>query len=240
MTFTTDRIKRTKEQLGQNAAGRIQSGMVVGLGSGSTAAEFIHALGRRIRSGDLDNLRAVATSFQSTLIAREHGIPVFPIDAFEQIDVVVDGADEVDPQSNLIKGGGGAHTLEKIVASMARVLIIVVDSRKMVERLGTTCPVPIEVVPVAYGSVLRAVRELGGIPELRTGAGKAGPVISDLGNFLIDARFAGISSPSELEVQLNNLPGVVDNGIFAGMADLVLVGELEDREPSVTERVVGG
>lgn len=226
MSWTSDQVIEAKRQVGKAAAGLVKSGMTVGLGSGSTSAEFIHALGRRLRAGELEDIRCTATSFQARLLARKLDIPIESLDAFGSLDLVVDGADEVDPQLNLIKGGGGAHTIEKVVASMASRFVVIVDSRKLVEELGTTFPVPVEVIPLAYQAVSRGIEKLGGRPRIRMGVKKAGPVVTDLGNFIVDVAFDSISNPSRLEQQLNCLPGVLENGLFVGLTSLVLVAEV--------------
>jgi ribose 5-phosphate isomerase A len=153
----------------------------------------------------------------------------------DRIDVAIDGADEVDPQKNLIKGGGAAHTQEKIVDSLAERFIVVVDSGKLVDKLGSTFLLPVEVVPMALHPVLRAITKLGGKPELRMGVRKAGPVVTDQGNLVIDVKFDAIDNPAELEKTLNNIPGVLENGLFVGVADQVLVGEIVEGQPKVRE-----
>ncbi|HEY9845979.1 MAG TPA: ribose 5-phosphate isomerase A, partial [Candidatus Caenarcaniphilales bacterium] len=147
----------------------------------------------------------------------------------------IDGADEVDPQHNLIKGGGAAHTREKVVDSLAAQFIVVVDSSKLVERLGSTFPVPVEVLPMAIAPVTQAIGKLGGKPELRMGVKKDGPVITDQGNMVLDVMFDSIDNPAELEKTLNNIPGVLENGLFVGLTDLVLVGELQGDQPNVRQ-----
>jgi ribose 5-phosphate isomerase A len=168
-------------------------------------------------------------------LARENEIPILPLAEAESLDLVVDGADEVDPALNLIKGGGAAHTREKIVASMAKEFIVVVDSRKLVDQLGSRFPVPVEILPNAYRSVIPSLRSLGGEPTLRMAVQKAGPVITDQGNFVIDVRFDRIDQPKDLERELNNLPGVLDNGLFVGLATSVLVADLVDGKAKVRE-----
>jgi ribose 5-phosphate isomerase A len=151
------------------------------------------------------------------------------------MDVAIDGADEVDPNKNLIKGGGAAHTREKIVDSLADQFIVVVDGSKLVDRLGSTFLLPVEVLPMAMTPVMRAIEKLGGQPTLRMGVKKAGPVITDQGNMVIDVKFDAIDNPAELEKTINNIPGVLENGLFVGVADLILVGEIEDGKPVIRE-----
>jgi ribose 5-phosphate isomerase A len=169
------------------------------------------------------------------VLAKEHGIPLTSLDAVDHIDVAIDGADEVDPQKNLIKGGGAAHTREKVVDSLAAQFIVVVDSGKLVDRLGSTFKLPVEVIPMAYAPVMRAIEKLGGKPELRMGVKKAGPVVTDQGNMVIDVTFDSIDNPGELEQTINNIPGVLENGLFVGVANVVLVGEVKDGKPLVRE-----
>ena len=213
----------------------MQSGSIVGLGTGSTTAYTIQFLGDRLKSGELKDIIGIPTSFQAEVLAKQYGIPLTTLDAVDHIDIAIDGADEVDPQKNLIKGGGAAHTREKIVDYLANQFIVVVDSSKIVDRLGSSFPVPVEVIPMAIAPVMRAIEKLGGKPELRMGVKKAGPVITDQGNMVVDVKFETIDNPADLEKTLNNIPGVLENGIFVGVTDLVLVGEVKDGQPVVRE-----
>ncbi len=224
-----------KKQVGYAAADRVKSGMVVGLGTGSTTAYAIQAIGERLASGDLKDIKGIPTSFQAIVLARKFGIPLVSLDEVETIDVAIDGADEVDPNKNLIKGGGAAHTQEKIVDSLAKQFIVVVDGSKMVDRLGSTFLLPVEVLPMAVTPVMRAIEALGGKTELRMGVRKAGPVVTDQGNLVIDVKFDSIDNPAELEQTLNNIPGVLENGLFVNVADVILIGELKDGQAIVRE-----
>lgn len=235
MTAEVDPVKLMKQEVGKAAADRVQSGSIVGLGTGSTTAYTIQFLGDRLKSGELKDIIGIPTSFQAEVLAKQYGIPLTTLDAVDHIDIAIDGADEVDPQKNLIKGGGAAHTREKIVDYLADQFIVVVDSSKMVERLGSSFPVPVEVIPMAIAPVMRSIEKLGGKPELRMGVRKAGPVITDQGNMVVDVKFDTIDNPSDLEKTLNNIPGVLENGIFVGVTDLVLVGEVQDGKPVVRE-----
>jgi len=238
MTTGIDPVKVMKQQVGIAAAARVQSGSIVGLGTGSTTAFAIQAIGERLQSGDLKDVKGVPTSFQAIVLARQFGIPLVSLDEVDHIDVAIDGADEVDPQKNLIKGGGAAHTQEKIVDTLAEQFIVVVDGGKLVSKLGTTFLLPVEVVPMAVTPVMRKITQLGGKPELRMGIRKAGPVVTDNGNLIVDVKFdGGIDDPAGLEKVLNNIPGVLENGIFAGVADLILVGEIQNGQPVVREIV---
>jgi ribose 5-phosphate isomerase A len=232
---SADAVKLMKQQVGKAAADRVKSGAIVGLGTGSTTAFTIQFLGERLKSGDLQDIKGVPTSFQASVLAKQYGIPLTTLDEIDRIDIAIDGADEVDPQKNLIKGGGAAHTREKIVDSLAREFIVVVDSSKLVDRLGSTFPLPVEVLPMAVAPVTKAIEQLGGKPELRMGVKKDGPVITDQGNMVLDVTFAAIDNPAELEKLLNNIPGVLENGLFIGVADVVLIGEIQNDQPIVRE-----
>lgn len=224
-----------KKQVGYAAADRVQSGMIVGLGTGSTTAFAIQAIGERLQAGSLKDIKGIPTSFQAIVLARKYGIPLVGLDEVDHIDIAIDGADEVDPHKNLIKGGGAAHTQEKIVDSLAKQFIVVVDSTKLVEALGSTFLLPVEVLPMAVAPVTRALEALGGKPQLRMGVKKAGPVVTDQGNLVIDVKFDRIDNPADLEKTINNIPGVLENGLFVGVADVILVGEIKDGQPIVRE-----
>ncbi|NJK74618.1 MAG: ribose-5-phosphate isomerase RpiA [Microcoleus sp. SU_5_6] len=235
MTAEQDPVKLMKQLVGFAAADRVQSGTIVGLGTGSTTAYTIQALGDRLKSGQLKDIKGVPTSFQSEVLAKQYGVPLTTLDEIDRIDIAIDGADEVDPQLNLIKGGGAAHTREKVVDYLAAQFIVVVDSSKVVDKLGSTFKVPVEVLPMAITPVTRAIELLGGKPELRMGVKKAGPVITDQGNMVLDVKFDNLDNPGELEKTLNNIPGVLENGLFVNCTDLVLVGEIKDGKPAVRE-----
>ncbi len=235
MSTETDPVKLMKQQVGKAAAERVKSGSIVGLGTGSTTAYAIEYIGERIKSGELKDIKGIPTSFQAEVLAKQYGVPLTTLDEVDRIDVAIDGADEVDPNKNLIKGGGAAHTREKVVDALAEQFIVVVDGSKMVDKLGSTFLLPVEVLPMAMTPVMRAIAKLGGKPELRMGVKKAGPVITDQGNFVIDVKFDSIDNPAELEKTLNNLPGVLENGLFVGVTDVVLIGEIKDGKPIVRE-----
>ncbi|BAZ68571.1 MAG: ribose-5-phosphate isomerase RpiA [Pelatocladus maniniholoensis HA4357-MV3] len=233
MTAATDPVKLMKQQVGKAAADLVKSSSIVGLGTGSTTAYAIQYIGERLKSGEIKDIVGVPTSFQAEVLAKEYGIPLTTLDAIDHIDIAIDGADEVDPQKNLIKGGGAAHTREKVVDYLADQFIVVVDAGKLVDRLGSVFAVPVEVIPMAITPVMRTVAQLGGKPELRMGVKKAGPVITDQGNMVIDVKFDSIDDPVNLEKTLNNIPGVLENGIFVNCTDLVLIGEVKDGLPVV-------
>jgi ribose 5-phosphate isomerase A len=208
-----------KETAGECAAGLVEDGMVVGLGTGSTTAYAIKELGRRVADG-LDIL-GVATSFQSSFLAVENGITLTTLDEHPEIDIDIDGADQIAGFS-AIKGGGAAHTREKIVALSSKKFVVVVDESKCSDILSH--PVPLEVLPFALKFAIKKVAELGGKAELRMGVRKDGPVISDNGNFILDADFGRIDDPGSLDKKLSQCCGIVENGIFTGI-DAVYIGK---------------
>jgi len=218
-----------KQAVAEAAVAQIRDGMVVGLGSGSTAALMIQGLGARLAAGELHDIVGVTTSFQGEVLAAELGIPLRALNAIDRIDLAIDGADEVDPAFQLIKGGGACHVQEKLVADHAERFIVVVDSTKLVQRLNLDFLLPVEVLPGAWVQVQSRLKSMGGVAELRMATRKAGPVVTDQGNLVLDVRFeAGISDPIALERDINNLPGVLENGLFVNLADEVLVGEISD------------
>ncbi|MFM6221946.1 MAG: ribose-5-phosphate isomerase RpiA [Dolichospermum sp.] len=224
-----------KQEVGKAAANLVKSGSIVGLGTGSTTAYTIQYLGERLKSGEIKDIVGIPTSFQSEVLAKEYGVPLTTLDAVDHIDIAIDGADEVDTHKNLIKGGGAAHTREKVVDYLAKQFIVVVDSGKLVDKLGSVFAVPVEVIPMALTPVTNAIKALGGKPVLRMGVKKAGPVITDQGNMVLDVTFDSIDDPVNLEKTLNNIPGVLENGIFVNCADIVLVGEVIDGKPVVRQ-----
>lgn len=230
-----DPVKVMKQEVGRAAANLVRSDSVVGLGSGSTAAYAIEYIGDRLKQGEIENIQGVPTSFQSEVLARQFGIPLTTLDVIDRIDIAIDGADEVDPHKNLIKGGGAAHTREKIVDALAERFVVVVDAGKLVDKLGSQFLLPVEVIPLALTPAMRALSALGGKPALRMGVKKAGPVVTDQGNLVIDVKFDDIPNPSGLEAAINNIPGVLENGLFVGVADIILVGEVVDGQPQVRE-----
>ncbi|MEM3586443.1 MAG: ribose-5-phosphate isomerase RpiA [Candidatus Jordarchaeaceae archaeon] len=215
----------SKKKAAQAALKHVKDNMVIGVGTGSTVSCFIEFLGEKVREGL--KVLAVPTSYQSAILLSEHKIPLTTLMNHNSLDIVVDGADEVDPNLNLIKGGGAALTQEKIVASATEHLIIIVDSSKLVQNLGETGAVPIEVIPMAWKLVKNRLEKKGAKVVLREGSGKAGPVITDNGNFVLDAYFSKIPDPGRLESELKAIPGVVENGLFIGMTELVYVGSEE-------------
>lgn len=196
----------------------VQDGQVVGLGTGSTAAHFIKLLGERVKNGL--KIHGIPTSEKSRALASSLGIPLTTLDECQDIAVTVDGADEVDPQLRLIKGGGGALLREKIVASATRQLVIVADASKQVARLGKF-PLPVEVIKFAQALVAKKIAALGADVKLRTGA-DGRPFVTDENNHILDCRFGEIDDADALARRLSDMPGVVEHGLFIGMATVVL------------------
>jgi ribose 5-phosphate isomerase A len=212
-----------KERAAEHGAGLVQSGMVLGLGSGSTATLMVQAIGRKLTAGSLRDVRGVPTSSAIAAVARASGVPLTTLEQDPHLDLDLDGADEVDPGLNLIKGLGGALLWEKIVATASRRLVILADASKLVSRLGTKAPLPVEVVPFGWKSHLGFIEGLGGTPALRrTGAGE--PFVTDEGNYILDCRFDGIADPRSLEQALLLRAGIVGTGLFLGMAEQVILG----------------
>jgi len=219
-----DWIENAKKNAALEAVAHVKDGFVVGLGSGSTAAYAIQAIGTRLKKENM-HLLGIPTSFQAFLLAAENGIPITTLEEHPVIDVTIDGADQVNPKLELIKGMGGALTREKIVAKASKKNIVIADETKKVKTLGQeNQPVPIEIVPFAASLVIRAIRDTGGKPVLRESHGKLGPVVTDNGNFIIDANFGLIPDPQRLERKLKEITGVVETGLFIGTADLAYVG----------------
>jgi ribose 5-phosphate isomerase A len=212
---STEKLKRAAAA---EALERVRSGMRLGLGTGSTVAHFIDLLGERIRDGRLTGIQGVATSIQTTDRAHAVGIPVGALHELAPLDLTVDGADEVDPELNLIKGLGGALLREKMVAVESRELVIIADHGKRVDRLGTLAPLPVEVVSFAWQIHLPFLESLGSRPVLRTHTDGT-PLPTDNGNYVIDCHFAdGLPDPAGLESRLLRRVGVVETGLFLGMA----------------------
>ncbi len=216
-------IEDAKKRAALEAVKHIKNGQVIGLGSGSTAAYAIQEIGKLIRRKKWHVL-AIPTSHQAFLLAVDWSIPVTTLDEHPKVDVTIDGADQIDPYLNMIKGMGGALVREKIVASASKQEIIIADETKLVKKLGVNHPVPVEVLPSATVVVMSKIREMGGKPVLRTGTGKVGPVVTDNGNFILDVSMEKISDPEQLDAKLRSIPGVVETGLFIGLADIVYVG----------------
>ena len=224
-----DLQNQMKQAVAQAAVDQIQNGMILGLGSGSTAALMIEALAVKIKSGDIKDVVGVTTSFQGEVLASQLGIPLKSLSSVSEIDLAIDGADEVDPKFQLIKGGGACHVQEKLVADLAKKFIVVVDSTKLVEKLNLDFKLPVEVLPSAWKQVQKTLKDLEGEGNLRMAQKKAGPIVTDQGNLILDLTFRnGIDQPELLESQINNIPGVLENGLFVNLTDEVLVGKVEN------------
>ncbi len=210
-----------KEIAAASAVKLIKDGQIVGLGTGSTMRYALKEIARRIYENELEIL-CIPSSLDTQFLAVESGIPLTSLEEHQSIDIALDGADEVDGNLNLIKGGGAAHTREKIIARHAKKFIVIIDESKIKEKL--IMPVPVEVLPFAWKVVEKELKKLKGISKLRKAESKAGPVITDNGNFILDVDFGEIRNPKKLEGEINAISGVIENGIFAGMASEVHVG----------------
>ncbi|MCJ0930153.1 ribose-5-phosphate isomerase RpiA [Virgibacillus halodenitrificans] len=214
-----------KKAAGEASIKYVEDGMKIGLGSGSTVYWLIQALGQYIKDGG--KIEGIPSSEQTQRWAAEAGVPLTTFSKVEQLDVTIDGADEVDKNLQLIKGGGGALFREKIIAAAAKTLIIIVDETKKVKQLGRF-PLPVEVLPFGWEVTANRISKLGGKPELRK---KDGDIYrSDNGNYILDCSFSYIADPAILESQLKNIVGVVETGLFVNMADKVIVGKTDGLE----------
>lgn len=213
-----------KQRAGEAALQYVRDGMVVGLGTGSTAKFFIQAVGSALRTGNLRNVRGVPTSVYSERLARESGLPVVTFSQIQNIDITVDGADEVTADLMLIKGLGGALLREKLVAQNSKRLIIIVDQSKLVEKLGTRTALPVEVTPFGHEANARFLATLGCTPVLRRHPDGA-IYLTDNGNYILDCKFPVISDPHALDRKLADRAGVVESGLFLNMADAAIVAD---------------
>jgi ribose 5-phosphate isomerase A len=234
-----DTIKLMKEVAGKAAADNmVKSGMKLGLGTGSTAIHAIRRVGELLANGTLRDIYVFATSIQTEIECEKLKIPFYTLNSWELasgLDLTIDGADEVDPQNSVIKGGGGALLIEKIAAYASAEYVIVVDESKLTEQLGTGFPVPVEVIPAARTQVVRGLEKIGATVILREAVRKAGPVITEHGNIILDIRFGSPIDPSEMEAELNQIPGIVENGFFTKKPPVVYIahsnGTVETRLP---------
>jgi len=222
-----DNVKLMKAAAAKTAVDEmVKSGMKLGLGTGSTAIHAVRRVGELLSQGTLRDIRAFATSFQAEIECEKLQIPFFSLNSRELsagLDLTIDGADEVDPQNRLIKGGGGAHLIEKIAAYASAEYAIIVDESKLTERLGGGFPVPVEVVPDARAQVTKALEKLGANVIIREAVRKAGPVITEHGNLILDIRFNSPIDPQLMETEINIIPGVVENGFFTRKPPVVFI-----------------
>jgi len=213
-----------KEMAAREAVKYVEDGMVVGLGSGSTANKAIQLIGQKVKEEEIEII-GIPTSTASDLLGRAVGIRMGELDDHPQVDLTIDGADEVDPNLNLVKGLGGALVREKIVAASSRVEMIVIDDSKMVDRLCQKAPLPVEIVTYSRKSTMRKLAALGCVPELRMAEDE--PFLSDNLNYIVHCRFERIDDPRAMEAEIGMIPGVVDSGLFIGLASKVIVASAE-------------
>jgi ribose 5-phosphate isomerase A len=213
--------EKEKKVAGRAAAKLVRDGDIVGLGTGSTAYFTVVALGERVKAGL--KIIGIPTSVQTADLARKVGIPLTTLDEHPEIDITIDGADEVDPKLNLIKGGGGALTREKVIATASKKMVVVADSGKVVATLGKF-PLPVEIIAFARTVIEKKIASLGAVPKLRTKP-DGSPFITDNGNQILDCSFGKIDDPATLARVLSDTPGIVEHGLFIGIAKLALVGK---------------
>lgn len=218
--MTSQDLDELKRQAAHKALEYVRDGMIVGLGTGSTAKHMIAGLGERVRAGL--KVSGVPTSHETAALAKAAAIPLIETDDAWMIDVAIDGADQVDPQFNLVKGGGGALLKEKIVAASAKQFVVVVDHTKQVPHLGNAFPLPIEVIPFGWGSTARQLEAIGGKPVLRQRKGQV--FRTEAGHYIVDLHLGSIADPADLEIRLNQIPGVVETGLFVGRTTVLIVG----------------
>jgi ribose 5-phosphate isomerase A len=231
-----DPVEAAKKDAALAAVKHVKDGFIVGLGSGSTAAYAIEALGERVKKENLKIL-GVPSSYQAFSLAVQNKIPITTLEEHPTVDVNIDGADQIDPRLNLIKGMGAALAREKIVAAASKLNIIIADEKKKVKVLGeNNHPVPMEVLPFAISLVIRRLENIGGKPVLRETKGKLGPVISDNGNAIMDVTFGPIADTAKLAREMKMIPGVVETGLFIGLIDIVYVGAVAGTEKLVQKR----
>jgi len=209
-----------KKMAGEKAVEYVEDGMILGLGTGSTVEYTLRKLGELVKDGL--KIKGIPTSIHTRKIAKECNIPLTTLEENPEIDLTIDGADEVDSELNLIKGGGGALTREKIIAYHSKKEIIVIDETKIVKALGADFPLPVEVVKYGWTSTKKTLEEFGCTAELRKIIND--PYLTDNSNYILDCDFERIEEPEQLEKDINNIPGVVENGLFIGLVDEVIVG----------------
>lgn len=224
--MSDDLIEKGKRAAANKAVEEnVKKGMILGIGSGSTVVYAVERIAELNNANSL-NLKCIPTSFQSYQLIVENGLSLVSLDQYPELDLDIDGADEIDNDLNLIKGGGGCLVQEKIIASNSKKLVIIADYRKNSGLLGEQWKkgVPIEVIPMSYIPLMKKLEKLGGSPKLRMARAKAGPLVTDNGNFIIDVDFGIISNPKDLNMKILQLPGVVDTGLFIEMTSKAYIG----------------
>ncbi len=219
-----------KKRAAAKAVEHVKDEMVIGLGSGTTAAEAIRLLGSKIQVKKLKGVKGVPTSYQAIQEAVRSRVPLTTLDEYPELDLGFDGADQIDMDLNAIKGHGGALLREKIVASCCKEYILIVDETKKSNQLGVNQPIYLEVHPIAIQPVLLKLNKMGAKADVRLSNRKLGPVVTDNGNNLIDAHFGPITNPKELNIKLHSLQGILETGLFIGYADVVYVGTRDSLE----------
>ena len=212
MKENKNQILEKKRKSAAEALSFVKNNMIIGIGSGSTVREFIKLLGKS--SLDSSSIICIPSSFDTEQMLIDNKMRIGTLNQYPQLDLTIDGADRVDDKLNLIKGGGGAMLREKIIAAAAKEVIIIVDESKMVAKLDGSFPIPVEVVPHALNFVISKLESIGGKPTLRVASDKLGPTVTDNGNLILDTDFQEIKNPETLEITLNNIPGVMENGLF--------------------------
>jgi ribose 5-phosphate isomerase A len=225
--------EQIKQLVAKQAAQLVQNNMTVGIGTGSTIYWLILELGNQVKEGLF--FRAIPTSKKTAALAAQYNIPLAELNDVDRINITIDGADEINPHLQLIKGGGGALLQEKMVAAASRELIILADQSKLVQHLGKF-PLPLEVIPFGWKQVQRHIRETYNIEAVLRKQDDQ-PFITDHGHYILDCPFQRIEQPDELSFELNDVPGVVDNGLFINMADLALIGFPDGKTETITPQV---
>jgi ribose 5-phosphate isomerase A len=225
-----------KKRAATKAVEHIESGMILGIGSGTTTAEAIKIIGEKLKEGEIKNIKGVPTSYQSIQEAVKSRIPLTTLDEYPFLDLGIDGADQIDPSLNAVKGHGGAMLREKIVAACCKKYILIADDTKLTNVLGTQQEIYLEVHPFAITPVLKKILSMGAKASVRQAANKLGPVVTDNGNNIIDALFGPIENPRRLNRKLHSVQGLIETGLFIGYADLAYIGtklDVKKMEPKI-------
>jgi ribose 5-phosphate isomerase A len=220
----TDWADDAKRRAAEAAAAHVESGSFVGLGSGSTALHLIEILGERLSAGELHDIMGVPTSYQASSAAIRAGIQLTSLDEHPSLDISIDGVDQLDNGLQAIKGGGAALLREKVVASASKVYVLIADERKLTTCLGDGCPLPIEVLSFSLATTMKGIEGLGGKAVVRQAKWKLGPVVTDNGNFIVDADFGAMETPRKLDAGLKAIPGVLETGLFLDYAHIAYIG----------------